>query len=180
MGGAARDIDADLPSDPGRRTEVLLERYISDEVRKRKRRLQRVAKKEREAERRARARREELEKDRRQRDDELDNRLERERRELEEAVGERPGKMVRDRLLQELEESGLVRWDRGELVVTSSLVERFAEIVLSRELQKLPKKHRHRFGLAVTNRGVYEKGRLLDHHEISRMDIVDSYVRARI
>jgi Mg-chelatase subunit ChlD len=180
VGGSAHDIDADLPSDPGRRTEVLLERYISDEVRKRRRRLQRVAKKEREAERRARARREELEKDKRQRDDELDRRLERERRELEEAVGERPGKMVRDRLLQELEESGLVRWDRGELVVTSSLVERFAEIVLSREMQKLPKKHRHRFGLAVTNRGVYEKGRLLDHHEISRMDIVDSYVRARM
>jgi len=138
VGGSAHDIDADLPSDPGRRTEVLLERYISDEVQKRKRRLQRVAKKEREAERRARARREEL------------------------------------------EESGMVRWDRGELVVTSSLVERFAEIVLSREMQKLPKKHRHRFGLAVTNRGVYEKGRLLDHHEISRMDIVDSYVRARM
>jgi Mg-chelatase subunit ChlD/flagellar motility protein MotE (MotC chaperone) len=87
---------------------------------------------------------------------------------------------MQKRLTTELKERGFVSNREGHLAVTYSLVERFARLVLDEELKNLPE------GLRLSMRGsastgLYERGRLKEQIELSRLDlpgsIVASYLR---
>ena len=87
---------------------------------------------------------------------------------------------VQKALVGELEDAGYVHKDnKNEIQITSRLIDRFAEIVLSDELQKLPTKYSLRAGTLGITHGIYEKKRLQTSAEVSRMDIVASMVNAR-
>ncbi len=88
---------------------------------------------------------------------------------------------VKDAMISELEDAGYVQKDKKNVInITSQLIDRFAEIVLSDELQKLPGKHSMKAGNLGNPHGIYEKHKLRMSAEISRMDIVDSMVNARL
>lgn len=88
---------------------------------------------------------------------------------------------VKNVLESELEDAGYVYKEGGEkLKITSRLIDRFAEIVLSDEIQKLPSKHSRTAGSIGLSHGIYEKKKLRMSAESSRMDIVASMVNARL
>jgi uncharacterized protein with von Willebrand factor type A (vWA) domain len=90
-------------------------------------------------------------------------------------------KSVKKSLVNELEDAGYIQKDKkADMKITTRLIDRFAEIVLSDELQKLPGKHSMIAGNLGTPHGIYEKKKLRMSAEISRMDIVDSIVNARL
>jgi len=108
-------------------------------------------------------------------------RYEREMEQLEKNVRERPGELLRNSLVRELKTSGYLAEDEeGELIVTTALVQRFADIVLAGELQQLPSGVQARFGSSENREGIYEKDRMLMSAEASRMDIVESLIHARL
>jgi hypothetical protein len=92
-------------------------------------------------------------------------------------------KTVEKELVKELEDAGYLfqtKGKDGKPMITSRLIDRFAEIVLSDELKKLPSKHtwgKYTHGLP---HGIYEKKKLQTISESSRMDIVASLVNARV
>jgi Mg-chelatase subunit ChlD len=92
-------------------------------------------------------------------------------------------KTVEKELVRELEDAGYLfqtKGKDGKPMITSRLIDRFAEIVLSDELKKLPSKHtwgKYTHGLP---HGIYEKKKLQTISESSRMDIVASLVNARV
>jgi Mg-chelatase subunit ChlD len=92
-----------------------------------------------------------------------------------------PEKLVRDRVERDLARSGLISKDaKGNLQITARLVDRFADIVLSGEIRNLPSRYKAALGRTVVHRGTYERDRMKTIDEISRMDIVESLVAARL
>lgn len=88
---------------------------------------------------------------------------------------------VKKALVSELEDAGYIhKGKKDELKITSRLIDRFAELVLSDELQKLPSKFSSSSGAFGISHGVYEKKKLQTSAESSRMDIVSSIVNARL
>ncbi len=88
---------------------------------------------------------------------------------------------VQKALENELEDAGyLQKGKKNELLITSRLIDRFAEIVLSDELQKLPTKYSQKAGILGMSHGVYEKKKFRTVSDISHMDIVASLVNARL
>ncbi|MCI4340772.1 MAG: hypothetical protein L3K11_00095 [Thermoplasmata archaeon] len=82
------------------------------------------------------------------------------------------------RLRRELTERGLVAERSGELVVTYSLVERFARLLLESERRDLPGSARLSLKGGGST-GVYEKARLRQPEEIAHLDIPSSILAAR-
>ncbi|MEM3043771.1 MAG: hypothetical protein QXD84_09575 [Thermoplasmata archaeon] len=139
----------------------------------------------RELERRAeelRRRRLELEGEYRRREEEATSERERLLREMGRRASEEPERMVRERLAEGLERSGLLSRDgrTGELRVTARLIDRFADIALAAELRNLPQRYSLALGRAPLQLGTYERDRLRTLDEVSRMDIVESLVEARL
>ena len=87
---------------------------------------------------------------------------------------------VRKEVLRELQEIGYIQQDGGELRITSRLVEKFADLVLADELKKVPVSGHATFGGRGVGVGTYERRRFQTIEEISRMDIVESVLNARI
>lgn len=88
---------------------------------------------------------------------------------------------VKKALVSELEDAGYVQKSGAkDIKVTTRLIDRFAELVLSDELQKLPGKHSYAVGTIGNPHGIYEKRKLRMVAESSRMDIVDTMVNARL
>jgi len=128
---------------------------------------------------------EEKEKERQRRHEEerraAAERYEREMKMLENSIRERPRETLRRSLVRELKTSGYLTEDpEGGLMVTSALVGRFADIILAGELRELPSGVQARFGSSENREGIYEKDRMLMSDEISRMDIVESLIHARL
>ncbi|WP_455392352.1 VWA domain-containing protein [[Eubacterium] cellulosolvens] len=102
-------------------------------------------------------------------------------RKLQERYSANIQKTVQKELVRELEDAGYLQKGKDQQPnITSRLIDRFAEIVLSDELKKLPSKYtwgRQTHGLP---HGIYEKKRLQTVSEGSRMDIVASLVNARV
>lgn len=100
---------------------------------------------------------------------------------LKEQSRKKVHRSVKKALVNELEDAGLVLSDENKkLKITSRLIDRFAEIVLSNEIKKLPSRSSyaaHTHGMPF---GVYEKKKLQTVSESSRMDIVSSLVNARL
>ena len=102
-------------------------------------------------------------------------------RKLKEQYSKRIHRSVQKELVREFEDAGYVRKDDGKKPkITSRLIDRFAEIVLSDELKKLPTKYSWGKGTHGMPQGIYEKKKLQTTAESSRMDIVASLVNARI
>jgi len=92
-----------------------------------------------------------------------------------------PEELVRDRVERDLARSGLISRDaQGNIQITARLVDRFAEIVLSGEIRNLPSRYHATLGKTVVQRGTYERDRMKTIDEISRMDIAESLVAARL
>jgi Mg-chelatase subunit ChlD len=102
---------------------------------------------------------------------------------LKEQTRNKIQRSVRAAVVNELEDAGLVQKDdSSKPKITSRLIDRFAEIVLSDEIKKLPSKFSYS-ATALTHgkpQGVYEKKKLQSVYESSRMDIVESLINSRI
>jgi Mg-chelatase subunit ChlD len=102
-------------------------------------------------------------------------------RKLKKQYSKRIHKSVQKELMRELEDIGYVqKTKKDEPRITTRLIDRFAEIVLSDELSKLPTKYSWGKSAHGLPHGVYEKKKLQTVAESSRMDIVASLVNARV
>jgi Mg-chelatase subunit ChlD len=90
-----------------------------------------------------------------------------------------PKEKVKSKIREKLETSGYIAGEGKELSITSSLIDRFANIVLTAEIQNIPTAYHAIYGASDVE-GIYERARLRTVDEISRMDIVESMVNARI
>jgi uncharacterized protein with von Willebrand factor type A (vWA) domain len=88
---------------------------------------------------------------------------------------------VNKALESELEDAGYIqKGEQEDLKITTRLIDRFAELVLSDEVAKLPSKYSFTYGAFGSPHGIYEKRKLITSTESSRMDIVSSMVNARL
>ena len=99
---------------------------------------------------------------------------------LEREIEEYPEKILKQRVIDDFKKLGYLRDAGGVITVTSTLIERFAAILLSHELEALPTGYHGRFGRSEKKEGIYEKEKMLSVDEISRMDIVASLINSRI
>jgi len=68
----------------------------------------------------------------------------------------------------------------GRLQITARLVDRFAEIMLAGEIRNLPSRYTFALGRTPVQQGVFQRDRLKMHDEVSRMDLVESLMVARL
>ncbi|UCE74572.1 MAG: VWA domain-containing protein [Methanomassiliicoccales archaeon] len=103
----------------------------------------------------------------------------REEEQIRKQLSSVPKEKAKSKVTEKLEYSGYITRKEGELNITSQLVDRFADIVFSAEISNLPMAYHAIYGASDVE-GIYERGRLRMIDEISRMDIVESMVNARI
>jgi len=99
---------------------------------------------------------------------------------LQREIEEYPEKILKQRVIGDFKKLGYLRDDDGAITVTSTLIERFAAILLSHELEALPTGYQGRFGRSEKKEGIYEKEKMLSVDEVSRMDIMASFIGSRI
>jgi Mg-chelatase subunit ChlD len=102
-----------------------------------------------------------------------------EEEDLKQKVESIPKKKVQNKIKEKLETSGYIKGDGKGLEITSNLIDRFANIVLTAEIQNIPTAYHAIYGAADVE-GIYERGKLRTVDEISRMDIVESMLNAKI
>lgn len=101
------------------------------------------------------------------------------RKELERNEEQREKQEIDWRLSSELRERGFATTKDGKFAVSYSLVEKFAGLVLSEEEKNLPLNLRLSLrGMAST--GLYERGRMREQIELSRMDLAGSLLASRL
>ncbi len=89
-----------------------------------------------------------------------------------------PKEKAKSKVVERLETMGFISSKGDELRITTQLVDRFADIVLTAEIRNLPTAYHAIYGASEAE-GVYERGKLRMVDEISRMDLVESLVNAR-
>ncbi|MEE9150484.1 MAG: VWA domain-containing protein [Thermoplasmata archaeon] len=102
-----------------------------------------------------------------------------EEKRIKEQVESKPKERAKSKVMEKLEYSGFITRKGDELQITAQLVDRFADIVFTTEIRNLPMAYHAIYGASEVE-GVYERGKLRMIDEISRMDIVESMVNARI
>jgi len=157
----------------------MLEDYLRERMAKRKRALKGKGSK--------RSRLKELEKHHKRMDRERKRRLSQLKRKHERELGDidverhrAPRQIIKHQLEKDLFRFGYLKKSAGGVVVTSELIDRFAEVIFTSEVMKIPKRHRTQLGISSNELGMYEKGRLRTQDEISRMDMVESVIQSRI
>lgn len=103
----------------------------------------------------------------------------REEEQIKEQLDKKPKEKAKSKVVERLENAGFITQKGDELHITSQLVDRFADIVFTAEIENLPLAYHAIYGASEVE-GVYERGRLRSVDEISRMDIVESMINARI
>ena len=111
--------------------------------------------------------------------------LESERDRLLKDMGRRasvePEKKVLEKVEEDLGRSGLIRRDAaGNIQITARLIDRFAEIALAGELRNLPSKYGFALGRTPVQQGTFERDHLRTVDEVSRLDLVESLLSARL
>ncbi len=142
-----------------------------DQVQKKQRleeRFRKLTDEEREADRELERRMEELARAR-----------EKELLRLEEEATNGPRQQVQKEVTEYFRRMGYLREGPEGPALTSRMIDRFAEMVYSQEMEALPSKLQARTGQSEALQGTYEKTRMRTIAEISRMDIVESLVHAR-
>lgn len=112
-------------------------------------------------------------------EEKLKARQEREEEQIKKQLESKPKDRVRSKVTEKLESSGFIRREKDEMQITTQLIDRFADIVFTAEIQNLPMAYHAIYGASDVE-GVYERGKLRMVDEISRMDIVESLLSARI
>jgi Mg-chelatase subunit ChlD len=112
-------------------------------------------------------------------EEKLKARQDREEEQIQKQVESKPKDRVKSKVTEKLESSGFIRRDKDEMQITTQLIDRFADIVFTAEIQSLPMAYHAIYGASDVE-GVYERGKLRMVDEISRMDIVESLLSARI
>jgi Mg-chelatase subunit ChlD len=115
----------------------------------------------------------------RKEEERLKKQKEKEDAQIKEQLERKPHDRVKSKVTEKLEYSGFITRDGDELEITSQLVDRFADIVFTAEIQNIPMAYHAIYG-AHEVEGVYERGKLRMVDEISRMDIVESLINSRI
>ncbi|UCF08581.1 MAG: VWA domain-containing protein [Thermoplasmata archaeon] len=111
--------------------------------------------------------------------DDLKKQEEKEEKQLRRRLRVVPKEKTKKEVLDKLETSGFITRRGGELEITTQLVDRFADLVFTAEVANLPMSYHASYGASEVE-GIYERDRLRMVDEISRMDIVESMVHARI
>jgi Mg-chelatase subunit ChlD len=111
--------------------------------------------------------------------------LESERDRLLKDMGRRssaePERKVLEKVEEDLGRSGLIARDAaGNIQITARLIDRFAEIALAGELRKLPSRYGFALGRTPVQQGTFERDRLRTVDEVSRLDLVESLMAARL
>ncbi|UCG69276.1 MAG: VWA domain-containing protein [Thermoplasmata archaeon] len=109
----------------------------------------------------------------------LKKQREKEEAHIKEQLKSKPRDVAKSKVTEKLEYSGFITREGDELQITSQLVDRFADIVFTAEIQNIPMAYHAIYG-AHEVEGVYERGKLRMVDEISRMDIVESMINSRI
>jgi Mg-chelatase subunit ChlD len=104
---------------------------------------------------------------------------EREEAQIREQLKRKPKEEVKSKVVERLENAGFITREGEELQITAQLVDRFADIVFTAEIQNLPTAYHAIYGASDVE-GIYERGKLRTVDELSRMDIVESMINARI
>lgn len=124
-------------------------------------------------------RKEKVKKGRKRDMEDLKKEEERKEKKVRKQIKEKPRELAKKRITESFEDAGLLAYEDSNLTITSKLVDRFADIVFSAEMENLPTAYHALFG-ASDSEGLYERGGLRTIHELSRMDIVGSVVNARV
>jgi Mg-chelatase subunit ChlD len=95
-------------------------------------------------------------------------------------AGDRAQEAVRDDLVREMEEAGYVVRKDGRIEITTTLVERYAQLILLEELGSMPASAQARLQSHGVSTGIYEKGRKRSSIELDRMDILATRLASRI
>jgi len=98
---------------------------------------------------------------------------------LEEEATDGPRQQVQKEVTDYFRRMGYLREGPEGPALTSRMIDRFAELVYSQEMEALPSKLQARMGQSEALQGTYEKTRMRTISEISRMDTVESLVQAR-
>jgi len=112
--------------------------------------------------------------------EELAKAREKEFAEIEDGLTEAPRKEVERQVMDYFRRMGYVRDGPEGPAVTSRMVDRFAELVYQQEMDAMPSRLQARSGQSEPLYGTFEKSRMRTIHEVSRMDMVESIVRARL
>jgi Mg-chelatase subunit ChlD len=124
---------------------------------------------EKESRRQARRRSEEIE--------EIDKQEERELEELQEHLRRGPYEQMREEVLEELEEAGLVD-QQGD--PTEALLERFSTLLFDEARRTLPSGGETTPGSYMGGEGEYHKAPLQSQNERGAIELVDSVIKARL
>jgi len=103
----------------------------------------------------------------------------REEDEIRKLLESKPKEKAKEKVTERLESAGFITRKGEKMQITSQLVDRFADLVFTAEIQNLPMAYHAIYGASEVE-GVYERGKLRMVDEISRMDIVESLLNARI
>lgn len=114
---------------------------------------------------------------RRHQEEELEAAQRREVQEMDADVGGQPWRLLRDEVVKDFAEAGLVDAQGN---ATHLLVERFATILAADELGNLPAGGAATPGSYAGGDGEYERGPILSTHELGAMDLAESVVQARV
>jgi len=95
-------------------------------------------------------------------------------------AGDKASEAVREDLVKEMEDAGYVSRKGGRVEITSTLVERYAQIILIEELGQMPAASQARLQSHGLSTGVYEKGRKRSNIELDRMDILATHLASRL
>ncbi len=106
-------------------------------------------------------------------------RHEEEIRELREKLRQKTEDPVRKLMEKNLVELGFIQQEGNDIIPTSSLLERFADLIFQKELKALPQGGT-RSGQSQRKLGIYEKAKMRSVFEESRMDIVTTLLNTRI
>lgn len=93
---------------------------------------------------------------------------------------ERAADAVREDLIREMEEAGYVSRKANRLEITTTLVERYAQIILMEELGQMPASAQARLQSHGVSTGIYEKGRKRSAIELDRMDILATHLASKL
>ena len=99
---------------------------------------------------------------------------------LERDLDHYPEHLLKQSIIDDLEKLGYIKHDGVQMTVTPVLIERFANIILTQELQAIPSVHLSHWGSSEKVGGSFQKEKMRSIDEVSRMDIVESVINSRI
>ena len=111
---------------------------------------------------------------------EVERDREAEREALDRRLKDAPQEAMRDEVIRDLEASGLVETKGREIIPTTRLLDRFAEMVFVSEMRALQARRASQAGSAPLGEGLFSKEPMRSLAELAHVDIVESLANARL